>query len=142
MKKLNATLVMLGVTMLGFGIVPHYCGAAVLEDAVQWGYDKGLTSFSITNSFRAYDTLRRDEAAKFFVEFARVNGNMNYSYGNNCSFYDLNAARSDLKTYVTDACSYGFLKGNGNYIYPSQNLTNAQSITVVVRMIDGYQSES
>jgi hypothetical protein len=116
--------------------------AAILQDAIQWGYDQGLTRYSNSTDFRAYDTLRRDEAAKFFVEFARLNGNMNYAYGNSCSFYDLNASRSDLKTYVTDACSYGFLKGNGNYIFPSQNLTNAQTITVVVRMIDGYQSES
>jgi hypothetical protein len=101
-----------------------------------------LTSFSTTNTFRAYDTLRRDEAAKFFVEFARLNGDVNYSYGSNCSFYDLYKSWSDLKTYVTDACSYGFLKGNGNYVLPDQKLTNAQTITVVVRMIDGYQSES
>ncbi|MDR0369700.1 MAG: hypothetical protein LBH96_04230 [Candidatus Peribacteria bacterium] len=101
-----------------------------------------MTSFNTTSSFRAYDTLRRDEAAKFFVEFARTNGNVNYIYGNSCSFYDLNKSWSDLKTYVTEACSYGFLKGNGNYVLPDQKLTNAQAVTVVIRMIDRYQSES
>lgn len=117
--------------------------AAVLQDAIQWGYDQGLTSFSTTSTFRAYDTLRRDEAAKFFVEFAQLqNSTMNLNYNLNCDFKDINQARSDLKGHINTACQLGILKGSNGNVFPQQNLTNAQAVTVAVRIIDGLQSES
>jgi hypothetical protein len=139
MKKLTTTLSsLLGITTLFLG----FTNAAVLQDAIQWGYDEGLTSYNTTATFRSNDSLRRDEAAKFFVEFAGLNGKTNSNYGRDCLFYDINKSRSDLKGYVTDACSYGFLKGKNGYVNPDQKLTNAQAVTVVVRMIDGIQSEA
>jgi hypothetical protein len=137
MKKLLFTL------GLGFTLLISFSSATALQDAITWGYDEGLTSFDTTSTFRPNDTLRRDEAAKFFDEFMDTNGIIGYPNGSStCSFYDINKSRSDLKDYVIDACKYGFLKGNGNYIMPDQKLTNAQAVTVIIRIIDGYQSES
>ena len=78
------------------------------------------------------------------VEFARLQNkiNINLSYNLNCDFKDINQSRSDLTTYVNLACQAGILKGDNGYVMPTQNLTNAQAVTVVVRIMDGMQSEA
>ena len=98
--------------------------------------------YSNAENFRAVDWLRRDEAAKFLVEFAKLNGNSMNTVSSSCAFSDMDKARDDLKGYLQDACRAGILKGNGSYIMPEQRLTNAQIVTTVVRIIDGRQSET
>jgi hypothetical protein len=137
MKKHLLTLAIAGSFLLG---ATH---AAVLQDAIQWGYEKGLTSYNTSTAFKPNDTLRRDEAAKFLVEFAGLKEKApTHNYNLSCDFKDINNARSDLKSYVNTACQMEILKGNAGNVRPEQKLTNAQAITVVVRIIDGYQSES
>jgi hypothetical protein len=117
--------------------------AGVLEDAIQRGYDEGLTQYRTTSTFRPYDRLRRDEAAKFFVQFAQYEGYRNTEIGGLkfCSFYDTNNAIWDLRDFLTSSCEYNIFLGSNGYFYPSQELTNAQAVTVVVRILDGIQSE-
>ena len=143
MKKLFLSAFSLCLLALGF------TNAAVLQDAIQRGYENGLTSFNTSSTFRPYDTLRRDEAAKFFMQFtstqrilrtpARPSGT-----NTNCNFYDIDKSRADLKTYVESACMYGFIKGSNGYVTPNQTLTNAQAVTITVRILDDgtLQSES
>lgn len=114
-----------------------FSNAAVLEDAIQRGYDNNLTRYNSTYTFRPYDTLRRDEASKFFVQFAQLHNNNNTTYTNQyCSFSDLNLASSDLIDYIISACQYGILNGFNGQAMPSQSLTNAQAITILIRIID------
>ena len=139
MKKLTQLFgSLLGVSLLSLWLT-H---ATSLEDAILWGYDNGLTIYTTAVDFRAHDSLRRDEAAKFLVEFAKLNGNSLNTVSSSCSFNDTDKARPDLKGYLQDACRAGILKGNGNYIMPDQKLTNAQIVTTVVRIMDGRQSEA
>jgi hypothetical protein len=133
------------LALSSFGLLTFsFTHAAILEDAIQWGYDEGLTSFSTNSTFRPHDSLRRDEAAKFLIEFAKVNGNYLEYVNFSCSFKDINKSRSDLKNYVNEACGKNILKGSNGYVMPDQKLTNAQIITTVVRILDNgkLQSES
>ena len=132
------------LSTFGFGLLAFsFVNAAILQDAIQWGYDEGLTSFSTSSTFRPNDTLRRDESAKFFVEFARLQNTItNLSYNLNCDFRDINLSRSDLRTYVSNACQMGFLKGSNGHVMPDQRLTNAQAITIVVRILDNGRLQS
>lgn len=120
-----------------------FTSATSLADAIQWWYDQGLTKYSTSSSFRAYDTMRRDEAAKFFVEFmdAWDYRNSIYTRGD-CYFSDLRRASSDLLDYISDACHYNIVRGSNGKFLPDHSLTNAQAVTIVVRIIDGWQSES
>jgi len=118
--------------------------AAVLQDAISWAYDKGLTSFNTDTSFMPNNNLRRDEASKFLVEFAELVGMNTDDMLRNCSFSDVEKSRPDLKGYVATSCQYNILKGNNGEFWPDQSLTNAQIVTAVVRILDngGLQSES
>ncbi|MDR0607279.1 MAG: hypothetical protein LBG52_02770 [Candidatus Peribacteria bacterium] len=115
--------------------------ASLLSDAIQWGYDQGLTRYTTPSEFRSYDSLRRDEASKFFIEFVNTQGYAT-SYGANCYFSDEYLAISDLRSYLKTACEYGIFNGANGKFLPDQKLTNAQAITVVVRILDGKQSEN
>ncbi len=113
-----------------------------MEDAILRGYDQGLTKYSTTFAFRPYDTLRRDEAAKFFVQFAEIEGYNSTQNSSSCSFSDEKWIIQDLKSYVVDACRYNIIRGiNGKYL-PDQKLTNAQAVTIIVRILEGNQSEA
>lgn len=140
MKKLTITL----IAMLTFALFISTSSASVLEDAIQRGYDQWLTRYYTTSSFRPYDTLRRDEAAKFFVEFAETQNFRNTSTSTlqSCSFSDQKRVIEDLKPYVQDACRYNIIRGaNGKYM-PDQTLTNAQAVTILIRILDWLQSEN
>lgn len=135
MKKL-----LLSSVAFGLGAI-SIASASLLSDAIQRGYDQGLTRYSTSSEFRAYDSLRRDEASKFFVQFTDTQG-YHTNAGGNCSFSDEYSAISDLRSYVRTACEYGILNGANGKFYPDQKLTNAQAVAVVVRILDGKQSES
>ena len=115
----------------------------LLDNAITRAYTKKLTSHSNTDDFKPYQAIRRDEAAKFFVDFAKLVGKTNYTTPTQqCQFSDLNEARPDLKEAVIESCKLGIFRGNKGTFSPSGILTNAQSVAVLMRIIDGYQSES
>ncbi|MEX0598164.1 MAG: S-layer homology domain-containing protein [Candidatus Paceibacterota bacterium] len=41
-----------------------------ISTAINWMYSNGLTSFNTIGSFRPNDNLTREQASKFFAEFA------------------------------------------------------------------------
>ena len=45
--------------------------ADTVDDAISWMYDNGLTIHNNKADFKATKWLRRDEAAKFFVNFSK-----------------------------------------------------------------------
>lgn len=112
------------------------------NDVITWGFTKGITSFSNAETFRSNDPLRRDEAAKFFLEFIDIIGENRATAWTKCSsYYDENKAWDDLVPYLINACKEGVLKGNGRYFMPDKHLSNAEVVTVVIRMLVGDQSE-
>ena len=134
------------LTLLTFGIfLCSTCSFAVtlLDDAVTWAYTKKLTIYLNTDDFKPNNNIRRDEAAKFFVNFAKLVGKTSYTVNaNQCNFSDLNQAWSDLKDIIVESCRLGIFKGSGGKFNPAGNLSNAEAIAVLVRIVDGYQSES
>lgn len=138
MKK----ILILSVIMLLWVWCSH---ATDLEDSIKWWYENGLTKFQTSDSFKPNNSLRRDEAAKFFLEFVYINkSNEDIAYYDDakCDFQDINKSRSDLKKYVEDACIYWFIRWSANYIMPDNKLTNAQAVVILMRIIDGYQQEN
>jgi hypothetical protein len=115
----------------------------LLDNAITWAYTKKFTSSFSTDEFKPYQAIRRDEAAKFFVLFAKLVGKTQEVIpSSQCQFSDLNKARTDLKGIVVESCTLGIFKGNKEKFTPDGMLTNAQAVTVLMRIIDGYQIES
>jgi hypothetical protein len=57
-------------------------------------------------------------------------------------FSDINDSWSDLKDVVVESCRLGLFQGSKGKFTPKSQLTNAQAITVLVRLLAGNQSEA
>ena len=106
MKKLLSFLVIGALCMVATA------SAALIDDAISWAYDKGLTRYRTSAAFYPHNLLRRDEAAKFYVNFAEFLGKTAYTVdaGACNGFTDLQKAHSDLLPYLTESCRMGIFK--------------------------------
>ena len=88
-----------------------FASADTVDDAISWMYDNGLTIHNNKTDFNATRGLRRDEAAKFFVNFATLLGKTTYvKTTSQCTFSDINTSRSDLKDIVIESCRLGLFQ--------------------------------
>lgn len=117
--------------------------AIVLDDAVSWLHDNGLTMFSNTTDYKPNNYIRRDEAAKFFVNYAKLLGIADYTKDDSqCKFSDISQSHSDLQNIVIESCKLWLFQWSSGKFLPRNGITNGQAITVLIRLIDGRQSES
>jgi hypothetical protein len=145
MKKLLVCAILSIFTLVNFSKANDWetARSETFNNAVTWAYTKKLTIYLQPEDFGFSKTIRRDEAAKFFVNFAKLIGKANYTVNaNQCNFSDKNQARDDLQDTIVEACRLGLFKGAHGKFYPTGNLTNAEAIAVLVRLVDGYQVES
>jgi hypothetical protein len=113
-----------------------------LDTAISWMHNNDLTIYNNTNDFKANNWLRRDEAAKFFVQFTKLIWNNEYiKTKSECEFSDINQSWSDLKNIVIESCRMWLFQWSKWRFYPKDQLTNAQAITVLIRLIDWFKNE-
>lgn len=139
MKKLSLIVCGLFLSSLSFSFANND-----LDMAISWMNQNWLTKFSNAKDFMAGKSLRRDEAAKFFVQYAKQMMNKVPDLAKKeCNYFsDLDKWRSDLKDVIKDACRLGLFQWSQGKFMPDQPLTNAQAITVLIRMIDGKKDET
>ncbi len=114
-----------------------------LNKAISWMNNNGLTKFTNATDFMATNSLRRDEATKFFVQYAtEILWLTPDTSKTSCNFSDLSKARPDLKDLIKESCQLGLFQWTNGRFMPTQSLTNAQAITVLIRMIDGKKDET
>lgn len=113
-----------------------------LQESISWMNQQWLTIFDSPDSFMSDGWLRRDEAAKFFVNYAIKVLNKEIIEDKDCSFKDANQARPDLKDVIIQACQLWLFQWYNWKFMPQEKLTNWQAITVFVRLIDGQKDES
>jgi hypothetical protein len=90
---------------------PEIQPTTLLETAILRGYQQGLTIYNTPTSFMYDNSIRRDEAAKFFVTFAKLIGKTDYvKTTSECQFSDFSLARQDLKDSITNACRLGLFQ--------------------------------
>jgi hypothetical protein len=115
-----------------------------LDTAVSRMYESNLTIFDNSKDFMADKELRRDEAAKFFVKYAKeiqaAAENPSIQWCNN--FTDLSEGWSDLTDIMKESCRLWLFKGHNNKFMPKDLITNWQAITVLIRIIDGMKDET
>lgn len=113
-----------------------------LKLAVEWMYDNWLTQYTNTTNFRPNDRLTRQEAAKFFVAFQQV-ANPNTPVPDiGCVFSDSMSFDLTLNSYIFLSCQMGLFKGTNGAFLPTQPLTKAQALTVLVRALEGSKDET
>jgi uncharacterized surface protein with fasciclin (FAS1) repeats len=116
--------------------------AVSLQDAIDYLYANGLTMFATEETFMGSKGLRRDEAAAFFARFARdVLGMEVDANATGCDFSDLATAHQDLLDEIAAACQLGLMRGSQGKFMPTDTLSNAHAMTVLVRLLDGDKEE-
>lgn len=116
---------------------------ATLQEAIYWMHDNGMTRFSTVENYRPFDTLQRQEAAKIFTLFRNTILDGTPATGStSCAFDDLNIADQTLVWYIKQACNLQILKWSNNLFNPEWLLTKPQAIAILIRMLQGPQSET
>lgn len=106
-----------------------------LQTAITWMYNQGLTMYSTIDDFLPNNTMTREEASKFFSVFAKTIFNKSESTSFSCGFKDLTKADSTLRESISSSCRLGIFKWYKGYFSPFDKLTNAQAITVLMRIM-------
>lgn len=81
-----------------------------VEQAVSWMHDLGMTKFDTVDAFRPDDYVTRQEAAKFFSQFAT---NVRYQVIDQnkfCGFDDLDQADPSLVNHILNSCLLGLFQ--------------------------------
>jgi hypothetical protein len=105
-----------------------------------FGY--GMTKYKTTKEFKGEDFVTREQASKFYTQFAvnvlyKVIDMTKY-----CEFNDLKDADPSLRNSILTSCLLHLFNGKQNKFSPLQKLSKAEAITVLVRAIDKVQDEN
>ncbi len=113
-----------------------------LEEAIQWMYDNWLTIYNTPETFMSDDFLTREQASKFFAQFAAKVLNRQFTEDVDLNkFSDIKKADPSLTYYIIQANHMWLFQWTEWKFMPFNKLTKAQAITVAVRMVDWYLEE-
>ena len=115
---------------------------AQLKEAIKWMYDNWLTQYNTPEEFKSNDYLTREQAAKFFATFYSKVLNKKFNEDINLNiFSDMDKADPDLKYYIFQVYDMWLFKGFKWKFMPKDKLTQAQAISVAVRMVNWNLNE-
>ncbi len=108
--------------------------SADMPAAVAYLNSVGITKYSDVSSFRPNDSITRQEAAKFYVEYAKAILKKVPDTSKKCNFTDESDMDSSLQSYVVESCQLGIFKGypDGSF-KPTSNILKWQAIALVLR---------
>ena len=112
-----------------------------LQKAITRMYNAGLTKYDTKQTFLPNNTMTREEASKFFSVFATSEFQKTENPDAPCNFTDLTGADPTLMSSIQTACKLGLFKGADGKFMPKNTLTNAEAITVLMRIIVGMLPE-
>jgi thiol-disulfide isomerase/thioredoxin len=114
--------------------------AESFAEVLQWMYDNGLTSYDTEIGFMPDDYLQRGQAAKFIATYGEMIGLEETN--TNCTFDDIADYDATLVPYIQKACALGLLKGSQGKFGPEVTMTQAQAMTMIVRIREGFMDET
>jgi len=106
-----------------------------------WMAENGLTTLSQDN-FRPNDYITRWEVAKNFSQMAGVLDLEKTRSASECQFNDIEGYDYTLVPHIIEACEYGLVKGSQWSYFPNNQISEAELITVTIRMLMGMQDET
>ena len=116
--------------------------ASDLEIAIQWMYDNWLTIYSTPQTFMSDNYLTREQASKFFVQFANTVLSKDKWLIESYNIYsDIDNADPSLKDFIVYANMMWLFKWSNGRFMPLNNLSQAQAFAVIIRMLDWYLDE-
>ncbi len=115
---------------------------AELEQAVTWMHTNDLTRYDNVQDYRPADTLTREQAAKFFWNFALYMQKSVIKSEEECGFSDIANADYTLVSHITNSCMLGIFQWSQWLFKPFDPITRAEAMTVVVRILEWFQNEN
>ena len=116
---------------------------AELKKAIERMYENWLTQYNTPETFWTEKYLTREQAAKFFATFNSKVLNKKFNEKVNLNaFSDMDRANPDLKYYIFQTYDMWLFKGVKWKFLPSDKLTQAQAISVAIRMVDWNLEEA
>lgn len=112
-----------------------------LENAITWMYNAGLTMYNNKTDFLPNNNMTREEASKFFSVFAKKEFGLKEKTANSCNFTDIGWADQTLVSSINSSCKLWLFKWYNNKFMFRDKLTNAQAITVLMRIMFGTMDE-
>jgi hypothetical protein len=120
-------------------------------DAHQLFYSYSLTKRQWTKDYRPFSTITREEAARFFVEFAKnvLCRKPNYTYS--AQFSDLSEADATLESFVKESYEFGIFHGDWwknlsseqpRTFRPKALMTQDELAAVIVRLVTNEYDET
>lgn len=141
-KKVDTAMVNKNVQDVTNDLLAQNSSNTELQSAITWMYEYSLTSYRTVDDFMGESYLTREQAAKFFVEFAKKILGKVVDETKVVKLSDLKKANPTLQSYIKEANQLGLFKGtNGKYL-PLNNLTKAQALAVIIRAKDGTKNEA
>lgn len=109
--------------------------------ALAWMYANWLTMYNNSGDYRMYDVLTREEAAKIIWQAYAVFGlDTGVIKNNSCTFQDANSFNPTLSTHIANVCQWWLFQWSDWNYMPRNNLTKAQAMAVLIRMIEWKMS--
>lgn len=112
-----------------------------IDQALSMAYQFGITKYNNLTDFRAESLVTREQIAKMMLQFTKATNRKNSTGEFDCGFTDLNTTDPTLTNYITDACKQGMIKWWDNAFHPQNNVSYAQAITMLMRIMDGLKTE-
>ncbi len=114
-----------------------------LDAAITWMYTQWLTKYSTVSEYRPSEPLTREQAAKFFSEFAV--GQLSSEEiidAWSCTFNDIWFADKTLVPSIESACLLWLFKWSWWSFKPFDQITKAEALTVLIRALTWFEDES
>lgn len=140
----NVTSVTTGDSVLNLiGAGTNVTDSIEFKETVWWMYDNGLTKFSSTADFGAFDVMTREQAAKMLVQYRNIMFPGKAAVTpESCTFKDIGSADPTLKDWIVQACQLNILRGGNGTFAPTKPLSKPEAIAVLLRMFDQPQDET
>lgn len=117
-------------------------GISSATDSVEtfkWAYDQWI--FYFTSGLLWSSHLRRQEFAPILHSYISKVAKKDYT-DRWCDAKDLYKADSKYQEDLKALCGYGILRGEKNNLLPTRYLSTAHAVTLIMRVVDGYQKEA
>jgi len=114
-----------------------------VQEAISFIHGEGITRFGTVETFGADRNIRRDEVATMFARTYKIFVSDSVpALPARCSFEDLDQAHNDLVWIVRESCALWLFQWSNGRFLPRSTFTNAQALTVLVRMVAGQEPET
>ena len=119
------------------------------DQFVAWAHTKGITSFDNADDFLFDELVRRQQASKMVVNFAKSvlwDDVFDTIKNSNCNFADKGDFESTLVDSIKIACEQGIFKWDDSdgslKFFPHSEFTRWQALAVLMRVVNGSLEES